>query len=113
MLLLPKTAGHVGSRPRIRGRFCRRGKYEVVCLLPAASLMDGPVSRNLQLFLCDKIAPGFLAWWEDCRSRRRDCALIHRNSIFLASLFLIHDVTKIQSVLRDFAPSLAEHLNPR
>ena len=64
MLLLPKTAGHVGN-------------------------------------------------WEDCRSRRRDCALIHRNSIFLASLFLIHDVTKIQSVLRDFAPSLAEHLNPR
>ena len=41
------------------GRFCRRGKYEAVCLPPAASLLDGPVSRNLQVFLCDKIAPGF------------------------------------------------------
>ena len=49
------------TRPGIRRRFCRRGKYEAVCLPPAASLMDGPVSRNLQLFLCDKIVPGFLA----------------------------------------------------
>ena len=44
------------------GQFCRRGKYEEICLPPAASLLDGPVSRNLQLFLCDKIAPGFWAW---------------------------------------------------
>ena len=49
------------TRPRIRGRFCRRGKCKAVCLPSAASLLDGPVSRNLQVFLCDKIAPGFLA----------------------------------------------------
>ena len=55
---------YVCTRPRIRGQFCRRGKYEALCLPPAASLMDGPVSRNLQLFLCDKIAPGFWAcYW--------------------------------------------------
>ena len=52
------------SRPRTRGQFCRRGKYEAVCLPPAASLLDGPVSRNLQLFLCDKISPGFWAWFQ-------------------------------------------------
>ena len=51
----------IGIRPRIRGQFCRRGRGEAVCLPPAASLMDGPVSRNLQLFFCDKIAPGFWA----------------------------------------------------
>ena len=40
------------------------GRYEAVCLPPAPSLLDGPVSCNLQLqlFLCDKIAPGFWAW---------------------------------------------------
>ena len=57
---------HSPARPRIRGQFYRRGKYEAVCLPPAASLMDGPVSHNLQLFLCDKIAPGFWA----CRRLR-------------------------------------------
>ena len=51
--------GKAATRPRIRGQLCRRGEYKVVCLPPAASLLDGPVSHNLQLFLCDKIAPEF------------------------------------------------------
>ena len=36
--------------------------YEAVCLTPAASLLDSPVSRNLQVFLCDKIIFGSGAW---------------------------------------------------
>ena len=58
----------VRTRPRIRGQFCRRGKYKAVCLPPAASLLDGPVSLDLQLFLCDKIlfGSGACHWRDKC-----------------------------------------------
>ena len=55
--LLQRKSYYVSPGPESGGDFVAEESTKWSAFPPAASLLDGPVSRNLQLFLCDKIAP--------------------------------------------------------